>query len=126
RERLRRKNANTIAQFIWDEVVTRHGCFAVLVSDRGTEFKNNVLMELATHLNVNQRFVASYHPEANGRAELYGHDAITPIQLMLETYQRMVEDLRNTQMEKDELRQQWKEIHDRKSKKKETYEIGDF
>ncbi|CAG8439941.1 592_t:CDS:2 [Scutellospora calospora] len=66
---LRKKNANMIAQFIWDEIITRYGCFTILVSDRGTEFKNNILAELAIRLNINQRFVASYHPEANGHAE---------------------------------------------------------
>ncbi|CAG8605347.1 697_t:CDS:2 [Ambispora leptoticha] len=48
---LRRKNANTIAQFNWDDVIMRHGCFAVLVSDSGTKFKNKILAELATRLN---------------------------------------------------------------------------
>ncbi|CAG8628461.1 14032_t:CDS:2, partial [Ambispora leptoticha] len=64
-----KKNAKNIAQFIWEDIILRHGCFTALVSDRGTEFKNTIMEKLSSRLNVDQRFVASYHPEANGRAE---------------------------------------------------------
>ncbi|CAG8646030.1 3855_t:CDS:1, partial [Ambispora leptoticha] len=66
---LRSKNAKSIATFLWEEIITRHGCFAELTSDRGTEFKNNIMEELTARLQVKQQFTASYHPEANGRAE---------------------------------------------------------
>lgn len=173
---LKKKNAKSIAQFIWDDVITRHGCFMELVSDRGIEFKNSLMNELTARLGVDQKFVASYHPEANGRAErsvqkltkvlqklcaekqnhwheylreavwainimvreigyspfhlVYGRDAVTPVELMIDTYQMFVMkmswtteelleyralqiknlsyELENVQVNWDEIRERWK------------------
>ncbi|CAG8733115.1 4309_t:CDS:2, partial [Ambispora leptoticha] len=142
------------------EELTRYGCFAVLVLDRSTEFKNNVLAELAIRLNVDQRFVASYHPEANGRAEQtvqkftrilrkicaekqnkwheYVRSTIwainitvsdlgySPFRLVYRRDAGLVVDLKRAQIEKDELKYQWKELHDKKARVKETYQIEDL
>ncbi|CAG8823626.1 19748_t:CDS:2, partial [Cetraspora pellucida] len=119
---LRKKNVQAIAQFIWDEVITRH----------------------SNELNIDQRFVASYHPEANSHSErtvqkftriirkvcaekqnrwhkyirsaiwainimvndlgyspfhlVYGCDAITLVQLMLESYQVYLSELDGSEL----------------------------
>lgn len=51
------KNTKNIAQFIWEEIVLWHGCFTILVSDRGTEFKNKIMEELSSRMNMNQHLL---------------------------------------------------------------------
>ncbi|CAG8684769.1 9471_t:CDS:2, partial [Ambispora leptoticha] len=48
------------------------------------------------------------------------------LEYRMKQIKEMGEDLRNAQLEKDEIRQKWKEIHDRKAKVKETYLVGDL
>ncbi|CAG8620264.1 3693_t:CDS:10, partial [Ambispora leptoticha] len=114
RRALVKKNAKNIDQFIWEDIILHHGCFTALVSDRVTDFKNTIIKELLLRLNIDQCFVASYHPEANGHAErvdqnaiwainttvgdlgyspfrlVYGRDAIMLIELVMESYHTYV------------------------------------
>ncbi len=41
----------------------------VLLSDNGTEFKNQVLQEMCTRFNIQQTFITSHHPASNGLVE---------------------------------------------------------
>ncbi len=41
----------------------------VLLSDNGTEFKNQVLRDMCTQFHIQQTFVTSHHPASNGLVE---------------------------------------------------------
>ena len=72
---LAKANSESIAKFLWEDVVCRHGCFGRLVIDGGPE--NKKLVEAFTKLYGIQRVQASaYHPAANGMVER-GHRPIT-------------------------------------------------
>ena len=59
------KKATTIAKQL-HIVFTRYGCPDVIVSDRGTEFCNQLNVALFYYMGVEHRVTTLYHPEANG------------------------------------------------------------
>ena len=59
------KEASEIARVLW-EIFCTFPLPRVIVSDRGTEFVNAVVNELAGLLGVDWRLIASYNPRANG------------------------------------------------------------
>ena len=59
------KKATTIAKQLYI-VFIRYGCPDVIVSDRGTEFCNQLNEALFYYMGVEHRVTAPYHPEANG------------------------------------------------------------
>ena len=46
---LRNADAKSVAKFIWEEVITRHGLFDRLLVDGGSEFKREVIAILNTY-----------------------------------------------------------------------------
>lgn len=63
------KEAKTVATAIVDNVVLAHGPPKSIVTDLGTEFKNQVLSEIFSLLNVNHNFSTAYHHETLGTVE---------------------------------------------------------
>ncbi|CAG8758420.1 15951_t:CDS:2, partial [Gigaspora rosea] len=44
-------NAEEVAKFIYKEIICRHGCPSILLSDQGSHFQNRVIDELLTTLS---------------------------------------------------------------------------
>jgi transposase InsO family protein len=65
---LKSKSMNDVARLLWT-VFVDFGFPKILQSDRGGEFVNSALAELATMTGVDHRLVAPYNPQANGLAE---------------------------------------------------------
>jgi transposase InsO family protein len=65
---LKDKTATSVARALWD-VFGHFGVPLVIQSDNGTEFANRVVNSLTKTLRVDHRFVAAYHPRANGLVE---------------------------------------------------------
>lgn len=63
------KDAKTIARTLVEQFILKYGCFKVLKSDRGTEFKNELLAEICNLLDINQYFSAPYHHQSIGSLE---------------------------------------------------------
>ena len=63
--------AEAVAQFIYDEIICRHGAPTVLISDQGTHFKNKVIDELSDKFRMEHRFSSPYHPQTNGLVERF-------------------------------------------------------
>ena len=59
------KKGTTIAKQLYI-IFTLYGCPDVIVSDRGTEFCNQLNEALFYYMGVEHRLTAPYHPEANG------------------------------------------------------------
>ena len=71
---LRTLSSRAVADFLWEDVICRHGCFGKLVIDGGLENKDAVV-ELAERYGVRRVVVSAYHPQANGMIER-GHKPI--------------------------------------------------
>lgn len=63
------KRAETVARFIYEDIVCRHGCPLVQINDQGREFVNQVSEQLNLLTGVKQRITSAYHPQANGLVE---------------------------------------------------------
>ena len=63
--------AETIAEFLFDEIICRYGSMEELVSDRGHEFVNNILIELTKLLKIKKLTTTPYHPRGNGMIESF-------------------------------------------------------
>ena len=63
------QKAETIAQFLVEEQFFKFGAPDIILSDNGTEFKNELNAHIITALGSHLRHTASYHPAANGQVE---------------------------------------------------------
>jgi len=61
--------AETVAQFIFDDIICRHGCPFIIQSDNGSSFKNALVTPLLKRYNIKHVFCSPYHPQANGLVE---------------------------------------------------------
>jgi hypothetical protein len=65
---LRTNSTATVAKFLLEEVVCRHGMFRELVSDNG-EFASELVDEILRRLGIVGKKSSPYHPQGNGRVE---------------------------------------------------------
>ncbi len=63
------KSATTVAHTIVSHLIFPYTTLRVLLSDNGTEFKNQVLQEICTRFNIQQTFITSHHLGSNGLVE---------------------------------------------------------
>jgi transposase InsO family protein len=62
-------DAQSIAVFIHDDIICRHGVPKILTSDRGTEFVNELIQVLTKTYKIHHITTTAYHPEGNGQTE---------------------------------------------------------
>ncbi len=63
---LRNKSAVTVAHAIVSHLICPYTTPRVLLSDNGTEFKNQILADIYSQYNIKQTFIAAHHPASNG------------------------------------------------------------
>lgn len=63
------KDANTVARAIFEHFILIFGPMKELISDQGTEYKNQILMKLCELMGVNQKFSTPHHHESVGSIE---------------------------------------------------------
>lgn len=63
------KDANTVARAIFENFILIFGPMKELISDQGTEYKNQILTKLCDLMGVQQKFSTPYHHESVGSIE---------------------------------------------------------
>lgn len=63
------KEAKTIAEAIFEHAILLYGPMKNILTDRGTEYKNQLMNEICRLLNISQRFSTAYHHETLGSIE---------------------------------------------------------
>lgn len=63
--------ASTVAQFIYEDIICRHGAPKVLLSDRGTSFVNMIIKALCDTMKMTHVLTTAYHPQTNGLTERF-------------------------------------------------------
>lgn len=63
------KSANTVAKAVFENLILIHGPIKQLKSDRGTEYKNEIMNELCRMMKIEQRFSTAYHHQTVGVVE---------------------------------------------------------
>lgn len=64
------KTATTVAQFIWEDIICRHGCAKIVITNQGREFNNSIVKLLFELTGTEQRVTTAYHPQSNGLVEV--------------------------------------------------------
>src|ERR1044072_5571685 len=63
--------ATSVVSFFYEDVICRHGCPKVLLTDQGTHFVNELLDSLCTRLGVKHNLSTAYRPQTNGLTERF-------------------------------------------------------
>lgn len=59
------QKAETVARFFVKQVICRHGCPKILVTDNGTNFVSTLMKETCKLLNIDRVHTTAYHPQSN-------------------------------------------------------------
>ena len=71
------KSADTITKAFIRHYLPRHMCPRFILSDNGTEFKNQIFDKVTKDLGIKRIFSAPYHPQSNGKLETF-HKFLKP------------------------------------------------
>ena len=71
------KSADTITKAFIRHYLPRHMCPRFILSDNGTEFKNQIFDKVTKDLGIERIFSAPYHPQSNGKLETF-HKFLKP------------------------------------------------
>jgi transposase InsO family protein len=63
--------ASQVVQFIYEEIICRHGCPMKILTDRGTHFNNQMVNELMSKFEIKHLLSTPYHPQTNGLVERF-------------------------------------------------------
>ena len=71
---LKMKTAVEVVKAYMDNVYAKFGGFLKILSDNGTEFKNQLFTDVTTELGVEYKiYTPLYHPQSNGQIEGFHH-----------------------------------------------------
>ena len=65
------KTAASVAGFIYEDVICRHGAPKELLSDQGTKFLNQLVNHICDQFGTTHRITTPYHPQTNGLTERF-------------------------------------------------------
>ena len=71
------KSADTIVSTFINEYLPVHMCPWYILWDNGMEFKNNLMDQVLQQLGIDRIFSAPYHPQSNGKLEVF-HKYLKP------------------------------------------------
>jgi len=73
----------TAAKFLLNNIITKFGPPAVMLSDRGKSFMSKSLKTMLSLMGVKQRFTSAYHPQTNGLCERQNSTIKTGLRIYL-------------------------------------------
>lgn len=68
---IEKADAQTVAEFLYNDIICCHGCPDLILSDCGTYFRNDMIWLLLEKLKIKQNFLTPYHPWTNGLVECF-------------------------------------------------------
>ena len=63
--------AKETVEFVYENIICRHGCPARILTDRGTHFNNLLLKRLMKKFEIKHLMSTPYHPQTNGLVERF-------------------------------------------------------
>lgn len=74
---LDKATAENVANFIYEEIICRHGAPKIIMTDQGSHFKNKMIEELCNNFKIEHRLSSPYHPQTNGLVERFNRTLTT-------------------------------------------------
>src|SRR6266498_3375994 len=68
---LKAANADTVATFLYKEIICRFGASRILQSDRGIYFVNELIQKLTKRFKIKHSLSSPYHPQSNRLVERF-------------------------------------------------------
>ena len=65
------QQASTIASLLVEHIICRHGVPEELLSDRGSNFLSDLILELCSLLGIRKINTSGYHPQTDGLVEKF-------------------------------------------------------
>lgn len=74
------EDGHTVAQFLFNHVITWFGVPQAIVTDHGKHFRNHMMTELTTQLGLRHDSSTLYYPQSNGQVEAVNKILVTMLQ----------------------------------------------
>src|SRR6059058_1662492 len=68
---MRDATAENVVKFIYEGIICRHRCPKIIMSDRGTHFRNKLVEGLCEKFKIKHKLSSPYHPQTNGLVERF-------------------------------------------------------
>src|SRR5215216_1848683 len=68
---MKEATAENVVKFIYEGVICRQGCPKIILSDRGTHFRNKLVEGLCEKFEIKHKLLSPYHPQTNGLVERF-------------------------------------------------------
>src|SRR2546423_9496572 len=68
---MKEATAENVVKFIYEGIICRHGCPKIILSDRGTHFRNKLVKGLCEKFKIKHKLSSPYHPQTNGLVERF-------------------------------------------------------
>ena len=72
------KSADIIVSTLINQYLPVHMCLRYILSDDGTKFKNHLMDQVLQQLGIECIFSAPYHPQSNGKLEVFTNTSNPP------------------------------------------------
>eukprot|EP00253_Pinus_taeda_P011702 PITA_11702 len=74
------EDGHTVAQFLFNHVISRFGVPQAIATDHGKHFRNHMMVKLTTQLGLRHDSSSPYYPQANGQVEAMNKVLVTMLQ----------------------------------------------
>ena len=71
--------AQSVARFVYEDIICRHSCPAEMVSDNGSAFVSQVVKAILEQHQIKHRLISLYHPQSNGLVERFNRTLCTSL-----------------------------------------------
>src|SRR3954449_6995959 len=68
---MKNATANNTIEFIYKEIICRHGCPKIILTDRGSHFRNQLVNGLCQKFEIKHKLSSPYHPQTNSLVERF-------------------------------------------------------
>ncbi|KAG1449120.1 hypothetical protein G6F56_008743 [Rhizopus delemar] len=68
---LRFQTAAEIALFFYEDIICRHGCSTIIISDNGKPFLSNIMRQVCHNYSIIHKTTTPYNPQSNGLIERF-------------------------------------------------------
>src|SRR5438045_3435471 len=68
---MKEATVENVVKFIYKGIICKHGCPKIILSDRGTHFRNKLVEGLCEKFEIKHKLSSPYHPQTNGLVERF-------------------------------------------------------